>query len=131
MSVGLLRFAILLAVGFLAIFWIYVAGASVADALPLAKGVRLGLYGMLVLMALVSPALAFAASNTLLNLAAVLAGTAVAISVFTFAVYMPKPSITVLLLSAALLVTLFGTYFLFGRTSASPERPFERRGCAC
>lgn len=121
-----LRFATLVAAGCLAAFWTYVAGASVAETLPLAKDVRLGLYGMLLLVLLVVPAFAFAVSNVAINLAAVLMGAAVAISAYTGLVYLPKPSAMLLLLSVALLTVLFGTYFLFRSDEHAPELPFEQ-----
>lgn len=126
MGPSFLRFATLVAAGCLAAFWTYMAGASIAETLPFAKDVRLGLYGMLVLLLLVVPAFAFAVSNVLINLAAVLAGTALAISAYTGFVYLPKPSTTLLLLCAALLAVSFGTYVAFRNAESAPETPFEQ-----
>ena len=68
----LLRF-VALAVGSAAIlFWLVVARASVADALPLAKGVRLGLYTTLTLLLLVWPGLILAICNFTIRIALVL-----------------------------------------------------------
>ena len=65
----LLRF-VALAVGSAAIlFWLVVARASVADALPLAKGVRLGLYTTLTLLLLVWPGLILAICNFAIRIA--------------------------------------------------------------
>ena len=61
------------------LFWVAVARASVADALPLAKGVRLGLYTTLTFLLLVWPGLILAICNFATRIALVLVGLAAAI----------------------------------------------------
>jgi len=119
----LLRF-VALAVGSAAIlFWLVVARASVADALPLAKGVRLGLYTTLTLLLLVWPGLILAICNFAIRIALVLVGLAAAIYAAIHLAYLPRPSGPVSLLLAALLVVMLGTSWLFGRDREPAVEP--------
>jgi hypothetical protein len=118
------RFLVLVLGGAAALFWILVAYLSVADALPLARGIRLGLYSTLVFLGLVWPALILAICNTAVRPALLLVGLAAAAYGAIYAAYLPRPSGPVPLLFAALLVVLLGTFWMFGR-DGEPERTFE------
>ena len=79
-----LRVTVLLAAGVCAMFWFVTARASIADALPLAKGMRFGLWTTLVLLLAVLPALVLAICNVAVRRAAALAALAAAIYIYMF-----------------------------------------------
>ena len=110
------------------LFWVAVARASVGDALSLAKGVRLGLYTTLTFLLLVWPGLILAICNFATRTALVLVGLAAAIYAAICLAYLPRPSGTVPLLLAALLVVTLGTFWLFGRDS-EPAAGARFRAC--
>lgn len=124
-----LRFAIFIAVGACALFWIIVARQSAADTIPLAHGTRLGLWTTLTFLLLVWPALVLAICNIRLRAALALAVLAAAIYGTVFLIYLPMPSGPVSLLAAALVVILAGTFWMFdapplpaAETSPAPSR---------
>ena len=122
-----LRVAVLLVASVCAMLWFVAARASVADALPLAKGVRLGMWTMLVFLLAVWPALILAICNVAIRLAAVLAGTAAAATLYMFVAYQPAPSGTELLTFGALLaliVLALATFWIFA--DHAPEKTFEQ-----
>ena len=109
--------------GAAALFWLPVAYLSVVDALPLAKGVRLGLYSTLVFLGLVWPGLILAVCNFAIRIALVLVGLAAAIYAAIYLAWLPRPSGTVPLLLVALLVIMLGTFWLFGRDGEPGAEP--------
>jgi hypothetical protein len=124
---SLLRFLVFVAGGAAALFWILIAYASVTDALPVAKGVRVALHATLVFLLLVWPGLILAICNVATGIAITLVGAAAAIYAAMYLAYLPKPSGTIPLLLAALLVVLFGTFWMFGRNGGSAVEPaFEQ-----
>lgn len=126
MNVSLTRFAVVLLSGAGAIFWLLVARESVADAIPLAKGVHLARWITVVLLLAVLPALVLAICNVAMRAALALAVLAAMIYGAVFLAYLPAPTSTVTWLSASLLVILGGTYALFGLTAApAAEKTFD------
>ena len=107
------------------LFWLLVARASVAQALPFAKGVRLGLYTTLVSLLLVWPGLILAICNFAIRSALVLVGLAAAIYAAIHLAYLPRPSGPVSLLLAALLVVMLGSFWLFVRAARPPWSPIS------
>ncbi len=71
--------------------WFFLARASIADALPLAQDVRLGLWTTLVCLFAVLPALVLAVCNVALRTAAALAALAAAIYAAIVLLYVPAP----------------------------------------
>lgn len=124
-----IRLAVLVLAVACTIFWLAVARQSVADAIPLAKGVRLGLWTTLVFLFAVSPALILAVCNVALRVALALAVLGALVYGAVFVAYLPVPAMpgSVTWLTALLVVVLGGTYALFGLPfAAEPEATFEQ-----
>ena len=127
MNVSLTRFAVALLAGACAIFWLLVARESVADAIPLAKGMHLARWITVVLLLAVLPALVLAICNVAMRVALALAVLAAMIYGTVFLAYLPAPTGAVTWLSALLFVILGGTYALFGLPAApAAEKTFEQ-----
>lgn len=125
MNTPLIRLATLAIAIACTIFWLAVARASVADVIPLAKGVPLARWITLVFLLAVWPALILAICNAALRVAFALAVVGALIYGAVFLVYLPVPAPTgpVLWLSALLIAILGGTYALFGSPlAARPEQ---------
>ena len=122
----LLRFVALVLGGAAILFWLVVAHASVADALPLAQGARLGLYTTLTFLLLAWPGLILAICNVAIRLALALTVLAAAIDAIIWAVWLPPLTGTVQLQLAALIAILLGTFWMFGRHGASDAPGFEQ-----
>lgn len=88
---GNLRLTALVVASACALVWLFVARASVADALPLAKGVRLGLWTTLVFLFAALPALVLAMCNVALRTAVAFAALAAAIFAAILVLYVPVP----------------------------------------
>jgi len=119
----LLRFLALAVGGAAVLFWVAVARASAGDVLPLARGVRLGFYTTLTFLLLVWPGLILAICNFATRIALVLVRLAAAIYAAICLASLPRPTGTVPLLLAALLVVTLGTFWLFGRDSEPAAEP--------
>jgi hypothetical protein len=113
-----LRVAVLLVAGVCAVFWFVTARASVADALPLAKGVRLGLWTTLVFLLAVWPALMLAICNVAVRRAAALAALAASIYLYMSLTYFPsltgRGPLTFAELFPLLLLVLLITSWIYG-----------------
>jgi hypothetical protein len=121
-----LRFLALVLGGAAILFWLVVAHASVADALPLAKDVRLGLYTTLAFLLLAWPGLILAICNVAIRRALALTALAAAIDAAIYAAYLPPLTGPLQLQFAALIAVLLGTFWTFGRPGASDGPEFEQ-----
>lgn len=126
-----LRFLALAIAGVCAIVWLYVARASVADALPLAQGVRLGLWTTLVFLLAALPALVLAACNVALRTAAALAALAALVYAVIAVRYVPLPPGSALQVPAAFyamwLTVLLAFWIAGGHAQTVPFRQAELR----
>lgn len=125
MAPPVVRLAVLVLAITCTIFWLLVARESVADAIPLAKGVRLGLWTTLVFLLAVLPALVLAICNVALRVALALAALGALIYGAVLLAYFPFPAPTgpMAWLTALLFALLGGTCALFG--SPFPDKPEE------
>lgn len=129
MNTPFIRLATLVLASVCTIFWLSVAHQSVADAIPLAKGVHLARWTTLAFLLAVLPALVLATCNVAVRVALVLAAVAAVICGAVFLVYLPAPVLTssVVWLSALFFVVLGATYALFGLPIPTrPEQTFEQ-----
>ncbi|HKS60123.1 MAG TPA: hypothetical protein VJT13_00390 [Xanthobacteraceae bacterium] len=128
---GTLRFAALAIAGACAIVWFFVARASVADALPLAKGLRLGLWTTLVFLLAVLPALVLAVCSVALRTAVGLAALATAIYAAIVILYVPMPAGHAVLAPATLyamwLLALIAFWIFGDHAQTVPFRQGELR----